>query len=121
MVIAFLFMILFHIIDEFVLQPVCLSKLKQKKFWDNHHAMYKYDYLVALVIHSLSWSIFVHIPIICIGVNEYFLIFSVLLHSITHAYIDNTKANELEINLLIDQLMHLMQIIVIFISAVISL
>ena len=29
-----LFMILFHIIDDFVLQPISLSNLKQKKWWE---------------------------------------------------------------------------------------
>ena len=28
-----LFMILLHIIDDFVLQPISLSNLKQKKWW----------------------------------------------------------------------------------------
>lgn len=27
-------MILLHIIDDFVLQPISLSKLKQKTFWE---------------------------------------------------------------------------------------
>ena len=29
----FILSILFHIIDDFVFQPICLSKLKQKSFW----------------------------------------------------------------------------------------
>ena len=31
-------MILLHIIDDFVLQPICLSKLKQKSFWETYSA-----------------------------------------------------------------------------------
>lgn len=27
--------ILLHIIDDFIFQPICLSKLKQKKYWED--------------------------------------------------------------------------------------
>lgn len=41
-------MILLHIIDDFVLQPISLSKLKQKSFWELYlkdSELYKNDYL----------------------------------------------------------------------------
>ena len=66
----FLIMILLHIIDDFVLQPICLSKLKQKSFWETYvkdDEKYKFDYKVALVIHALSWSIMIHLPLMAIG------------------------------------------------------
>lgn len=62
-----LLMILCHIIDDFVLQPVCLSKLKQKKTWEELEdwcGLYKHDYIMALFIHALSWAIMIHLPII---------------------------------------------------------
>ena len=43
-----LLMILLHIIDDFVLQPISLSKLKQKSFWELYlkdSELYKNDYL----------------------------------------------------------------------------
>ena len=43
----FLLMILLHILDDFVLQGVCLNKLKQKEFWKDYisetNKLYKYD------------------------------------------------------------------------------
>ena len=109
-----LLMILLHIIDDFVLQPICLSKLKQKSFWEPYlkdSDLYKYDYKVALIIHGLSWSIMVHIPFMLLPINEYWILISVITNAIIHAWIDNEKANKLSINLLTDQIIHLCQII----------
>lgn len=113
MVYVFLTMILLHIIDDFVLQPICLSKLKQKSFWEPYvkdDEKYKFDYKVALVIHALSWAIMIHLPLMVIGVGEYSILFSVILNIIIHAWIDDEKANKLNITLLEDQLIHLIQI-----------
>ena len=44
--IAILFIMIFlHIIDDFVLQPVCLSKLKQKDFWKRNTSEEDYNKL----------------------------------------------------------------------------
>lgn len=113
MVYIFLIMILLHIIDDFVLQPICLSKLKQKSFWETYvkdNEKYKFDYKVALAIHALSWSIMIHLPLMVIGVSEYGILLSVILNTIIHAWIDDEKANKLNITLFEDQIMHLIQI-----------
>ena len=113
MVYIFLIMILLHIIDDFVLQPICLSKLKQKSFWETYvkdDEKYKFDYKVALVIHALSWSIMIHLPLMVIGVSEYGILLSVILNTIIHAWIDDEKANKLNITLFEDQFIHLIQI-----------
>ena len=113
MVYIFLIMILLHIIDDFVLQPICLSKLKQKSFWETYvkdDEKYKFDYKVALVIHALSWSIMIHLPLMVIGVGEYSILLSVIINTIMHAWIDDEKANKLNITLFEDQLMHLIQV-----------
>lgn len=117
-------MILLHIIDDFVLQPICLSKLKQKSFWETYlkdSDLYKNDYKVALLIHGLSWSIMVHIPFMLLPINEWWILWSVLTNAIIHAWIDNEKANKLSINLLTDQIIHLVQIITIFVFTIIKL
>ena len=114
MVYVFLIMILLHIIDDFVLQPICLSKLKQKSFWESYvkdDEKYKFDYKVALVIHALSWAIMIHLPLMVIGVGEYSILLSVILNTIMHAWIDDEKANKLNITLFEDQIMHLGQIV----------
>ena len=113
MVYVFLIMILLHIIDDFVLQPICLSKLKQKSFWEIYvkdNEIYKFDYKVALVIHALSWAIMIHLPLMIIGINEILVLISVIINTVLHAYIDDEKANKLNITLLEDQLIHLIQI-----------
>ena len=113
MVYVFLIMILLHIIDDFVLQPICLSKLKQKSFWETYvkdDEKYKFDYKVALVIHALSWAIMIHLPLMVIGVNDYGVLLSVIINTIIHAWIDDEKANKLNITLFEDQIMHLIQV-----------
>ena len=118
MVTVLFLMILCHIIDDFVLQPVCLSNLKQKSWWDKHcdGKQYKNDYKVALFIHSLSWSIMIHLPIILLYVcNDWVLSFSILINMIIHYIVDDLKANKYKINLVIDQTIHFIQIILTFI------
>ena len=113
MIYIFLIMILLHIIDDFVLQPICLSKLKQKSFWETYvkdDEKYKFDYKVALVIHALSWAIMIHLPLMFIVSNEILVLVSVAINTAVHACIDDEKANKLQINLLEDQIMHLVQI-----------
>lgn len=123
------FMILCHIVDDFVLQPVCLSNLKQKTWWEKNvikcewqKELYKNDYLAALTIHSLSWSIMIHIPIMLeFIVNDWVLLISILLNAAIHFYVDNLKANENKINLITDQSIHILQIILTFIILLIVL
>ena len=113
MIYVFLIMILLHIIDDFVLQPICLSKLKQKSFWESYvkdDEKYKFDYKVALVIHALSWAIMIHLPLMFIGISEYGILLSVIINTIIHAWIDDEKANKLNITLFEDQIMHLIQV-----------
>lgn len=117
MVYVFLIMILLHIIDDFVLQPICLSKLKQKSFWEPYvkdDEKYKFDYKVALVIHALSWAIMIHLPLMFIVSNEILVLISVIINTAIHAWIDDEKANKLNINLLIDQILHLLQICIVW-------
>ena len=110
-----LFMILFHIIDDFVLQPISLSNLKQKKWWkkqEGYSDKYKDDYKVALAIHSMSWSIMIHIPLVIMfpSLGQLALLISFIVNAVIHYYIDDLKANKLKINLFEDQMVHFWQI-----------
>ena len=110
-----LFMILLHIIDDFVLQPISLSNLKQKKWWkkqEGYSDKYKDDYKVALAIHSISWSIMIHIPLVIIfpSLGQLALLISFIVNAVIHYYIDDLKANKLKINLFEDQMVHFWQI-----------
>ena len=118
-------MILLHIIDDFVLQPVCLSKLKQKSIWDGYNketgGLYKNDYKMALFIHGLSWSIMIHLPIffLFLGWDEVVIdiafCLTVLTYAVLHSWVDDAKANKKKISLVTDQIIHLVQIIGLFI------
>ena len=110
-----LFMILFHIIDDFVLQPISLSNLKQKKWWEKQEGYsdkYKDDYKVALAIHSISWSIMIHIPLVIMfpSIGQLALLISFIVNAVIHYFIDDLKANKLKINLFEDQMVHFCQI-----------
>lgn len=110
-----LFMILLHIIDDFVLQPISLSNLKQKKWWEKQEGYsdkYKDDYKVALAIHSISWSIMIHIPLVIMfpSLGQLALLISFIVNAVIHYYIDDLKANKLKINLFEDQMVHFWQI-----------
>lgn len=110
-----LFMILLHVIDDFVLQPISLSNLKQKKWWEKQEGYsdkYKDDYKVALAIHSISWSIMIHIPLVIMfpSLGQLALLISFIVNAVIHYYIDDLKANKLKINLFEDQMVHFWQI-----------
>lgn len=108
-------MIFLHIVDDYYLQGT-LANLKQKKWWDEHYPddLYKYDYILALITHAFSWTFMVMLPVLfyckfCL--NEFFeLLFAVNIT--VHAMVDHEKANHLRINLITDQMVHLVQIII---------
>jgi len=112
-------MLLCHIIDDFVLQPVCLSKLKQKEVWKDYNEMYKNDYKMALAMHSISWSIMIMLPVILLtDICQIPLLLLTIINAGIHYTADDAKANKMKINLIQDQSIHLMQIIMTFIICV---
>ena len=114
---VFLSMIFLHILDDFHLQGRLID-MKQISWWrkQTEDPKYKNDYLVALFIHSFSWSFVISLPIlytINFEMNTFFkLIF--IENIIIHAYIDDLKANKFKINLVEDQSVHIIQICVLF-------
>ena len=108
-----LLMLFFHIVDDYCLQGI-LASMKQKEWWQEHapQQLYRYDYIMALVMHSLSWSFMIMLPIAIansfnIGI-EFIIVF--VINSILHGVVDDLKANKKKINLIIDQSLHLLQI-----------
>ncbi len=110
-------MIFCHIVDDYYLQG-WLASAKQKEWWLKNapNPLYKYDYLMALFIHSFSWTFSISlIPTLCAIIlgnmgnswQSVLFITNILLHII----IDDLKANEKKINLVQDQCFHLFQII----------
>lgn len=111
-----LWMIFFHIIDDYVLQAPCLCSLKQKSWWKENAPdnKYKDDYITALVMHAFSWSFMIMLPIAYVqNFNigfEFFILF--VLNVVIHSLIDNMKANWKLINLYQDQFIHMVQIVI---------
>lgn len=109
----FLIMLLLHIIEDFHLQGI-LKEMKQKRWWleqKGYKDLYKNDYMTALAIHSISWSIFISLPLFfCVNVSTLLLTISITLNAIIHYYVDDLKCNKMKINLGTDQLIHLIQI-----------
>ena len=107
-------MLFCHIVDDYYLQG-WLASAKQKKYWQelpNYTDMYKYDYIMALLMHSMSWAFMIMLPIAVVNrfdVGVGFFIMYVL-NVLIHAFIDNAKANWFVINLVQDQIAHIGQI-----------
>lgn len=133
----FALMVLLHVIDDFVMQPVCLSKLKQKSWWEDNVRpkvseeewhMYREDYRMALIVHSVSWSIMIMLPFLFVAAHEFMTsgyAFNILRDSLTiaiiicnaiiHFAVDNSKANKKKIWLWEDQGIHFFQLLITFI------
>ena len=109
-----LLMILFHVIDDFHLQDI-LANMKQKEWWrkqEGYKSMYRNDYKMALLIHSISWSIMILIPaMIFYNLPGLLLLTAFIINAVIHYHIDDLKANKHKINLMVDQTVHLLQII----------
>ena len=104
-----------HVIEDFHIQGI-LADLKQRMWWKNNVTekafghRYDNDYLAALLIHGFEWSFIVHIPLMYfVGFNTVVLA-SLCCNALLHAFIDDLKCNRLRINLIQDQLLHIVQI-----------
>jgi hypothetical protein len=113
-----LWMIFFHIVDDYYLQG-WLASAKQKSYWEANapDELYKHDYIWALIMHSFSWAFMIMLPIaysrgFTIGI-DFVLIFAINIA--LHAFTDNCKANWKLISLIHDQIVHVFQIIFTFI------
>lgn len=112
-------MIFAHIVDDYYLQGI-LASLKQKTWWENQKSykpMYKYDYIVALIMHAFSWSFMISLPILYLGFTKWIAV-AIILNTIIHGIVDDLKANKGKINLIVDQSIHIVQIIITWILLV---
>ena len=110
-----LLMIFMHIVDDYYLQGI-LASMKQKKWWEKQEgytSLYKNDYKMALLMHSMSWSIMILLPAIFLfNVQGFVLLAIFIINAFIHYVVDNEKANKLRINLMVDQTFHIMQIFI---------
>ena len=108
-------MIFLHIVADYNLQG-WLASAKQKSYWEEHapNELYKNDYIMALFMHSFQWTFMIMLPILFVlnfeigGVFIIWFVFNVGLHM----YVDHLKANMKIINLVEDQLLHILQIVI---------
>lgn len=112
------FMIFLHIVDDYYLQG-WLASAKQKKWWEQNapHPLYKHDYIMALIMHSFSWTFMIMLPI-AIGLKfafSWFYIIAFVVNATVHAVVDDLKANKFKTNLIQDQSIHMVQIVVTYI------
>jgi len=114
-------MLFCHVFDDYVLQG-CLANLKQKGWWRKHESykeLYKYDYIVALICHSVSWTFMIMLPIaIATNFNLGWLFMAYPINIVIHAITDDQKANRGTINLIADQSIHFAQICLTFMTYV---
>ena len=118
---VFVFMLFAHIVDDYYLQGM-LALMKQKSWWEENApaSLYKNDWVMALVEHAFSWSISISIPMIIyafylkLNMDNFslFLLVEIVINTIIHSIVDNSKANLYKINLIQDQLIHIIQLIV---------
>lgn len=116
-------MIFLHIVDDYYLQGV-LAKMKQKKWWEENASdkKYRYDYIVALLCHSFSWAFMTMLPLVLYLRSLYiWLCVALLINAVIHCIVDDLKANKLKINLVIDQAIHILQIVISWVIFIIIL
>lgn len=125
-------MLFMHIFADYNLQGI-LASMKQKEFWkkelgynDNQleNSLYKTDYKCALLMHSLQWTICIFVmPLIYMYINsfemnEYIILLLFIGETYIHYIVDDLKANDRKINLWDDQLLHILQIIILWLYVV---
>ena len=111
-------MLFCHIVDDYYLQGI-LASMKQKSWWKKHapDPLYKHDYIMALYEHAFSWTFMIFLPLFIshffgIQLNESLIIGLFSFNLGLHIIVDDLKANQLKINLIQDQLIHICQIII---------
>ena len=108
-------MVFLHIIDDYKLQGI-LASMKQQNWWqkqENYKSLYKYDYIPALLELSFSWTFMIMLPIaFSMQFKIGLWLIAYIVNLIIHAFIDDLKANKLKINLIVDQLIHIIQIFI---------
>lgn len=108
-----LWMIFFHVIADYNLQG-WLASAKQKSYWQENapEKMYKHDYIMALIMHSISWTFMIMLPIAYVSQFNIDILFMIVFvfNVVLHAIVDHMKANVKLINLWGDQIFHMIQI-----------
>lgn len=126
MIVFILFSMIFcHIIADFHIQNSFMANYKQKKEWKGYGEEYLRDWIPVLAVHAFSWSFFTFLPLLYYvytkDITFYTLSGIILLNAIAHFVIDDQKCNRFNINLIMDQELHILQIVLTFIGLLLGL
>lgn len=109
-------MLFCHFFADYNMQGI-LAQLKQKQWWhENAPAkLYRYDYIAALFAHSFMWSFIVLLPPLIYMLLTHDALTATFFYTLpintgVHMLVDDFKANRREINLIEDQLLHIVQL-----------
>ena len=119
----FFIMLFCHIVDDYYLQGI-LASMKQKAWWrkqEGYSEKYADDWFVALFMHAFSWAFMINLIFIILGININFIFFSITINCAIHMLIDHLKANVKLINLCVDQALHIFQMWITFVVALVIL
>lgn len=112
-------MIFCHIIADFHIQNNFMAKFKQKEEWRGYGKEYLRDWIPVLAVHAFSWSFFTFLPLLYYvytkDITFNTLSGIILLNAIVHFIVDDQKCNRFTINLIVDQELHMLQIVLPFI------
>ena len=113
-----LLMIFLHIVDDYYLQGI-LASMKQRGWWEKNapDRKYQYDYIIALLMHAFSWTFMIMLPIaimlllnpVAAAIPIFIMVF--FINWGIHMAIDHLKANVKILNLVQDQIIHIIQIV----------
>lgn len=115
-IVLLLVMLFCHIVDDYYLQG-WLASAKQKSWWKKNAPvkLYENDYIMALCEHAFSWTFMIMlVPTIYTYFNSQDIglyTFMFLFNWVVHCIVDDCKANKKSINLIHDQLIHIVQIV----------
>ena len=109
-----LLMVFCHIIDDYYLQG-WLALAKQISWWEKNapERLYKKDYLVALFMHSFSWTFMIMLvpTFYIVMLGGFWSITIFVINMVVHMIVDDLKANKKKINLIQEQSIHILQVI----------
>lgn len=108
-----LLMVFLHIIEDFHLQGI-LAKMKQLDWWleqPEYTDKYLLDFIAALFAHSFEWTFMMMLPIFFFAKFTPTVAWIFIYNMLCHAIVDNAKCNAKKINLIVDQTIHIVQIV----------
>lgn len=108
-------MLFLHVVDDWYLQGK-LGSMKQKFWWEEHapDVRYRKDYVIALLIHGFSWAFLMMLPLTMFVYlqRQVWYPSAYIVNMSLHSYVDHLKCNKFCINLIEDQVFHVIQIVV---------